>query len=98
MRLSVIDTGDRATMVITDPGDTMGPGSMSDLATATMVGGVGRLGLFTYGLLLTGRGVPSKLASPEEPTQCGFFPGGLGSAPSSSRQSIWAPGRFCAFD
>ena len=46
-------------MVITDPGDTMGPGSMSDLATATMVGGVGRLGLFTYGLLFTGRGVPS---------------------------------------
>jgi len=68
-RAVTIDTMDRATMVmapatmvIMDTG-TIGPGSMSDLATATMVGGVGRLGLFTYPLLLSGGGVPFRLAS-----------------------------------
>ena len=36
-------------MVITDRGGTMVRGSMSDLATATMVGGVGRVGFSLVG-------------------------------------------------
>ena len=43
------DTMDLATMVITDRGGTMVRGSMSDLATATMVGGVGRVGFSLVG-------------------------------------------------
>ena len=46
---AAIDIMDRVTMVITDPGGTMGPGSISDLATGSMVGGVGSVGFSLMG-------------------------------------------------